>query len=266
MNRTPPARPVPPTSHAAAVAIAIALLAGLCAPQAHAQAPEARLSPSNSEWGLGLAASARRKPYRGMGTDYSVLPLPWYENRWVDVRGPAVDLKLPSPGPVSFRLRGRYGFSDGYEASDSPYLAGMAERKGRVWLGGAALWHNSVANVSAEWLGSSDGQTFSIGLNRGFAYGRFRLTPRVSAQWVSDKYVDYYYGVRAAEVRVDRPYYEGESTVNVEAGLRVDYRLTQNQGLYLDVSATRLGSGIKDSPIVDRSHSTAVRIGYLYRF
>ena len=34
----------------------------------------------------------------------------------------------------------------------------------------------------------------------------------------------------------------------------------------LDLSTTNLGSSIKDSPLVDRSSQSSVRVGYLYRF
>lgn len=265
MNATRPGRRAA-TFRSPAAAAAIALLASLWTPQGWAQGADAALEPGESQWGLGVAAAARRKPYRDVGTDYRAIPVLSYENRWLHVYGLGADLKLPSLGPVSFRLRTRYGLSDGYEASDSAALAGMADRNARLWFGGAAIWHNDIANVSAEWLGSSDGHKAAIQLSRGFQYGNFRLTPHVSAQWVSAENVDYYYGVRASEARIGRPQYQGDSTVNLTAGLRVDYRLARHHQLYLDVSATRLGSAIQDSPIVDRSNMTSVAVGYLYRF
>ena len=48
--------------------------------------------------------------------------------------------------------------------------------------------------------------------------------------------------------------------------LRVDYRLSARQNVFLDVRSTRLGDGIADSPLVDRSTQTGLRVGYLYRF
>lgn len=242
------------------------MLASLWTPHGWAQAADAALKPGESQWGLGVGASARRKPYRDMGTDYTAIPVLSYENRWLQVYGIGADLKLPSFGPVSFRLRTRYGLSDGYEGSDSAALEGMADRNPRLWFGAAAVWHNDIANVSAEWLGSADGNKAALMLSRGFQLGSFRLTPHVSAQWLSAENVDYYYGVRAAEARIGRPQFQGESTINLSAGLRVDYRLARHHQLFLDVTATRLGSSIKDSPIVDCSNMTSVAVGYLYRF
>lgn len=226
-------------------------------------------SAGESQWGLGFAAASDRKPYRAFDNKTQGLPLVTYENRYVSILGPGLDLKLPSAGPVSFRLRARYA-NDGYEPQDSPFLAGMDKRKAGFWLGGAATWHAGFANLSAELLadasGNSDGMQFKLRLDRRFQAGAFDITPRISANWVDKKYVDYYYGVRSYEVRADRSLYEGRSTVNVEVGLRLGYALAPKQTVFLDVSASSLGSGVKDSPLVDRSSATAVRVGYIYRF
>ncbi|HSI60725.1 MAG TPA: MipA/OmpV family protein [Ideonella sp.] len=222
-----------------------------------------------SQWGLGLGAAITRKPYRGIDNDTQALPLILYENRWVSLAGPRLDLKLPSAGPVAFTLRARYA-GDGYEADDAPILGGMAERKAGFWVGGTATWRNPIADLSAEWLGDasgkSKGQQFNLTLERGFNAGNFRLTPRVAAKWADRKYVDYYYGVTAAEARSDRAFYEGDATVNLELGLRVAYAFTPKQSAFVDLSGTRLGSAIKDSPLVDRSSESGLRLGYLYRF
>jgi hypothetical protein len=116
---------------------------------------------------------------------------------------------------------------NGYEASDSPFLAGMEERKDGIWLGGAAIWRNDIANVSAELLGdgsgNSKGSKFKLTVDHRFQAGNFDITPRLSVTRLDQKYVSYYYGVNAAEVRAGRPFYQGGSAVNMEAGLRVGY-------------------------------------------
>ena len=224
---------------------------------------------ADSHWGLGLAVGVSQRPYRDADNQTRALPLLMYENRWVRIGGPGIDLKLPSAGPVSFALRARYAF-DGYEQDDAPILNGMAERKDSFWLGGAAKWHNDIADLSAEWLGDvsshSKGQQFKLQLDRSFRTGAFEFTPRVAATWLDRKYVDYYYGVTAAEVTAGRPFYEGDATVNAEVGLRTVYALAPHHSLSLDVSTTRLGAGIKDSPLVERRNLSRVNVGYVYRF
>jgi outer membrane protein len=237
---------------------------------ASAQEPATPKNDGASQWGLGLAVLGERAPYRDIKYETGVLPLISYENRWVSVLGPTLDLKLPSAGALSFRLRARYGLGEGYEAADSPFLTGMEERKASFWVGGAAMWRTDLANLSAELLGDASGNSkglrFKLGVDRRFQYGAFDFTPRLAAVWMDQKSVSYYYGVTAAEATAGRPFYEGSSTVDVEAGLRVGYALTPKQTIFLDLSATRLGSSVTDSPLVDRSTLTTVRAGYLYRF
>lgn len=244
------------------------LLAAFAQQPARAQAPSSTANEESS-WGLGLAVGVEKKPYRGIDNDTKAIPLVTYENKWVSIFGPGIDVKLPSAGPVSFRLRARYSM-EGYEADDSPFLVGMDERKDGIWLGGAAVWRTDTANLSAELLGdasgNSKGSKFRLMVDRRFQAGSFDITPRLAATRLDDKYVSYYYGVNAAEVRAGRPFYQGGSAVNLEAGVRVGYAIAPRQTIFLDLSTVSLGSSIKDSPLVDRSTQTGVRVGYLYRF
>ncbi len=43
-------------------------------------------------------------------------------------------------------------------------------------------------------------------------------------------------------------------------------RAAPRHALSLDVSTTRLGTGIKDSPLVERRNVSRVSFGYVYRF
>jgi MipA family protein len=233
-----------------------------------------QLSADASRWGIGIAAGVKQQPYTGAGTKTQGIPLIYYENRYVRVLGAGAELKLPKAelganSSLSFGLRAKYGLG-GYEPSDAPILEGMQERKGSVWLGAGVTWHNEIADVSAEWLGDasgkSKGQQFRLGVHRDFRAGSFTVTPRVAANWMDKKYVDYYYGVRTEESRPGRPAYLGASTVNAEIGLRVGYAIDPHQSVFVDVSATQLGKQIKHSPLVDRSSQTSLSVGYLYRF
>lgn len=234
-----------------------------------AQAQSDSTGPETSHWGLGLGVGFMRHPYRDFDDKVTALPMVTYENRWISVRGPSLELKLPSEGSVSWRLRVNYS-QEGYEADDSPYLQGMNERKGGFWAGGTASWRTGLGTLSAELLtdasGNSNGSKLKLGVERAFGIGDFQVMPHLSANWVSSKYVDYYYGVQASEVRTDRAAYAGQSTVNVELGLRGRYVLAPQQSIFMDLSVTALGAGIRNSPLVDRSSQAGLRVGYLFRF
>lgn len=223
----------------------------------------------DASWGLGLAVMNETQPYRDFDDKVEAWPLITFENRWVRVFGPGAELKLGRSGPVSFGLLASYS-GDGYKASDSDFLDGMARRKASFWLGGRAALHTELGDVSAEWTGDassySKGQRFKVELEHRFSFGQAGITPRLGATWYDSKFVRYYYGVDASEARADRPAYRPGSTVNTSLGVRVDYRLAPKQTLFADVGVTALGSAIKDSPLVDRSSVPELRLGYLYRF
>ena len=100
-------------------------------------APEqlaAEAAPKLSQWGLGMGVGFDKRPLRDFDNELKPLPLVLYESQRLSVFGARIDYKLPSYGPLSFRLRARYA-NDGYEADDSPYLTGMEERKGGYVVG-----------------------------------------------------------------------------------------------------------------------------------
>lgn len=271
-------------AHARITCFALTLLAATAAgaaeqsPSADAQSADESADESKSySWGLGLAGLSQQQSYAGIDRNNFAIPLIYFENRWVELMGPWLDLKLPGfewgeEQELKFTLRTQlFGF-DGYKAKDAPILNGMDERKAGIFAGPTFKWSNPIADVFGEAMfdasGNSKGQRISIGLERQFHVGeRFMITPSVTATLADKKYADYYYGVRSAEARADRPAYSiGDSTLNTEFTLRADYFLDQRQAVFLQAGYTALDSKIKDSPLTSRSGETMVLFGYLYRF
>jgi outer membrane protein len=264
----------------ARTATASAFTLGLCVslPSVAAE-PAAKTQPTesseSSSWGLGIGMISAQKPYAGIDRDNTALPLIYFENKYVRVFGPGAEVKLPalnisSSQRIGFSILGRYDGS-GYKPDDAPILNGMSKRESGFWAGAGMTWHNDVVNVSADWFadasGNSKGQSFSLGLEKTWRFGEHvMLTPRLKAKWLDKKYVDYYYGVRADEVRADRSAYVGESAVNSELGIRANYIFDAQHSVFMDVGVTRLAKEIKNSPLVDRSNENRVMLGYMYRF
>lgn len=230
---------------------------------------DVRDESSEAKWGLGVMVGSETMPYKGYGSKTEVWPMVTYENKWVRVAGPGLDVKLGNTGAVSYELTARYSGS-GYKSGDSSYLEGMDERKGGFWLGARANWKGELANVHAELLGdvsgNSDGLQVKLGVDRRYQFGAFTLVPRASINWQDKKYVDYYYGVKDTEATPDRAAYTGASGVSTELGMRLNYAVDTKQSVFLDLSATALPSSVKDSPLVDSSSKSAIRAGYVYRF
>ncbi|MBL8371335.1 MAG: MipA/OmpV family protein [Burkholderiaceae bacterium] len=256
---------MPPFAHHLPVA---ALLTALTSQPVMAQ-PAPATPPGESTVSVGLMTTSEWRPYRGVGNTTSLFPLLQYENAWLDIWGPGADIKLKDDGPLAVMLRARYA-DTGYDASDSEALAGMKDRKNSVWLGTKLQWRTAVAHTSLEWLtdGSrhSKGQQAKLWVETMMHAGPVRIVPRAGLQWQDAKYVDYHFGVTAAEATATRPAYRGHSVLNTELGARFLYTFTPSQSGFVDLSATALGSAIRRSPIVERSWVPAVRAGYVYRF
>lgn len=231
--------------------------------------------PSSTTWSLGIGAISRQQPYAGIDRDNMVLPVIQFENRYINVSGPQIGIKLPSL-PISesqqfnFSIVGKYDGS-GYKAKDARILSGMSKRKGGFLAGAEMEWKNDLADVKAAWLadasGSSKGQLFSLGAEKTWQLGhQVMLSPRIEATWHDKKYVDYYFGVRDHESRQDRPAYAGKAGTSAELGVRGIYLFDQRHSVFLDVSVSSLAKGVKDSPLVDRSTENRVLLGYAYRF
>ncbi|WP_170295039.1 MipA/OmpV family protein [Paracoccus aestuariivivens] len=227
----------------------------------------------NRGLGLGLGYFSGERAYGD--TDNVLVPLVDFETDWVRFRGLTADLKLPfiSSETLSFAIRANYTIGEGYEADDTPVLAGMDERKGGLWAGAAMDWRPGFADFAFEWQsdisGDSDGHRLRVEMSRRFnptGSERFGLTPRITGIWMDDNAAEYYYGVRTTEVTPTRTAYTGSSTLNVELGVQADYMLSERQILIFDAGVTRLGSGITDSPITVDKTLTSVGMGYAYRF
>lgn len=240
-----------------------------CAHAAWADGAPADADPGYG-WGVGGVVFPRVRAYKDFRHKTEVFPMVTYENAWVRVFGPGLEFKLGQAGPVAFGLTLAYGADEGYQAKDSPTLAGMADRKASFWVGTRVAWRTELAQLSAELAGdasgNSKGQKLKVGVERRFDLGAFGIAPRAQLSWQDQKYVQYYYGVEQSEARSGRAAYQAKGTLNTELAVRLDYRLAPNQTTFVDLGVTRLGSSIKDSPLVDRSTLPMVRVGFLYRF
>lgn len=254
-------------------ATASVLLGGLSPLTTHAA--EFSYPEVSTSWGLGIGAASSQQPYTDIDRDNKAIPLIYYENQYVRIFGPVAEFKLPSlrisdSEQLNFNIVARYD-SSGYEEGDARILDGMDDRDGGFWAGANVKWQNEWADVYAEWLtdasSNSDGQRFTLGLERSWQVGdHIKLTPRLAAVWQDKKYVDYYYGVRDSEARFDRAAYDGKAGINTEFGVRGTYMFDKKHSVFLDLEAVSLADEIKDSPLVDSSTENRVAFGYLYRF
>lgn len=263
------------------VALAVLLSGAVCTATAQPTGgggpgdPDGPGEPQGTEWGLGLGMLAKQDAYKGIKRETMAIPLLRFENEYVEFGGLGLEVKLPSVqlgegSRITFGIVGEAELN-GYKAKDAPVLAGMAERKSGLWVGGKVGWENQFVDLSAQWTadasGHSKGRRFSLGVEKEWHLGQHTMVvPYMTAHWLDKKYVDYYYGVRAAEATAGRAAYLGKGGMNVDIGVRTMYRFDQHHSVMLDVGITRLASQIKASPLVGRSRTSELILGYMYSF
>lgn len=273
-------RPVVPSprlrSSVFSVVLVPALAFAFSAPVFSQEKP-AKVESNESSWGLGLAVVSTQFAYRDADRKVLAVPILSYENEYVNLIGPSLEVKLPG-FDLSESQRVKFGLtfnffrgSGGYEPKDSPFLSGMAERKAGVWVGGKVEWLNDVADAKLEWAadasGNSKGQVFNLSFSHRWMLSQnVTLMPKVGVEWVDSKYVNYYYGVRNGEATALRPAYTGKATLNGEVGLTGIYQFDEHHSTMLDFNVKCLGEEIQNSPIVDPSTENSIVLGYLYRF
>jgi outer membrane protein len=230
---------------------------------------------SSYSWGLGVAGIATQKAYTGIHRDDMLIPVVYFENRWIQLIGPALDFKLPEiswsqSNVLSFGARVEYDGS-GYRQGEAAILNGMAERKNGILAGVAARWEGSLLSVSVAAMfdatSVSKGRRFSLGLERTFFVGEHvAITPSATAIQLDNKYANYYFGVLPAEARGGRAAYAPGRTMNTSLGIRTDYMRGDHHALFLQAEYTALGSGIRSSPLTDRGGESMLIVGYMFRF
>ena len=224
--------------------------------------------------GLGLAVRATASPYLGGGTRYDLVPLYLYEGERLFLHANRAGIKLFNEGSDKdgqrFDLFVEQRF-EGFPSDRLPAsLTGMTARDSGIDLGLAYRvrqpWGTLRAELTRDVGSASRGTEARLGYSYEWRSGPWSLRPDVSVSWRDAKLNDYYYGVRASEATPGRTAYAPGSGMQSQLGLYGSYDLSQRWRLLAGVSATVLGSSVKNSPIVEKRVLPAVYIGAAYDF
>lgn len=161
---------------------------------------------------------------------------------------------------ASLRVRG------GYNTADDTILAGMMDRDRSLEAGLSFRWRSPHLTLATAYYqdvsGKTDGDSASLRLSWPLRLNQqWGLTPSLSGEWLSAHVVDYYYGVHTSEATVTRPVYFGQSTTNWRAGMAINYHFAPHWLFISGLSYTKLGSGITESPIVNRDSIRTIFAG-----
>lgn len=237
-------------------------------------APVAAQPPRESgglEWSLGVGVISSPRPYVGADNDTQLIPLLDLEYKRFYLRGILAGFEIVDRERFGLDLIGRAQFA-GYEEGDSPFLAGMEERRESFELGLAAAWKlgplELEARAVADALGRSDGIQAGLDLTwkKVFGRGRAGLFPGLGLVWQDADFVDYYAGVRPEEALPERPAFVGRSAVNFGAGIRGFAVVAPRTQLIWLVRTQRLANEFEDSPIIDDRWTHFGLLGLTFRF
>jgi outer membrane protein len=216
---------------------------------------------------LGAGGLVSTKPYAGVDAKVYPVPLVAYEGKRFYMRGVQGGYRLFSNKGLSIGPIVQPRF-DGFGEDDSPALAGMQDRNWSVdgGVGVEAITGIGLFGLSlvTDLLGRHRGQEVEFGYTIMFPVLGFDFIPTAGVRWKSDNLVDYYYGVRANEVRPGRPLYEGEAATDPFLRLAVRRKLTEHWSLLGAVQYEWLADKITDSPIVDKDHEMSFLASVLY--
>lgn len=221
-------------------------------------------------WWMGLGYLRYQRPYVGTSRWNRILPFFDIDRPHFFVHGLSAGWRAWHSGNNAVSLV-EHPDALHYNAASNDALTGMTTKLATVMGGPAWTWrfvpHLSLETEAlADLLRRNDGAILDVALAGRWRAGAWSFQPRLTLEWQSANYVDYYYGVTTAEARPGRPAYSGKSTLNEALGFEVNRTLGSHFAATLGAYETRYGSGITSSPIVARSDALSLLLALYYRF
>lgn len=211
------------------------------------------------QWGVGIGIVARSSPYRDYrGGVYQVIPAATYIGERLQVYGPFLQYGLVGRGRFRLAATGKYRMGV-YDEDESPFLAGMGDRKDTFMAGLAVQaqlpWGIRLsASYEHDVIGRIGGGAAHLGLGKSFQAGVFRFAPRVAANWLSSGLSDHDFGVPEATATFERPAYAPGAVFTVEGGAGVFVEITEDWLLIGIGGVELLGDDLTGSPIVSEEY------------
>lgn len=218
---------------------------------------------------IGAGPYIQSQPYTD--TDPKVIPSPviFFDNELFYMRWTRVGVYVYGEDNWGVSLTAQ-PVPYGYQAADSPALAGMADRNSS-WEGGVSIGGENDLGFAEltyfhDLLDNSNGSKLRLELGKFFEWGRWTAVPSVLAIWLSEDFNNYYYGVLPDEATSGRPAYTAGVGLNLAAQSYLKYDITDNWHILGNLRADYLNSTITDSPIVNDQWIVSGMISVLYSF
>jgi outer membrane protein len=236
-------------------------------------AEEKELPVIGGELTIGFGLRAEREIYKNADTEFEPMPFLAYEKGPFEIQGYdgiSATFRLHGNDRFEVGLVGTIMMEEGYDTDDD-YFKGMDKLDSYLYGGGLdfamtfAGWEICLG-ILQDISGEYDGQEAELSFAYPWSATEFEFTPKLSLTWLSEKSVDYFYGISAKEARPDRPAYSPGSSFEMEAELMIQRPIYGNFSIIGLLGVSTFGSEITDSSLVDEDYEIEGVIGVTYTF
>lgn len=225
---------------------------------------------------LGIGALYSKAVYKGVDDNFIAIPLISFKYKNFQFRGLDLIYGLYKSATFSFNLGARPQFLSGYDADDSDFLNGMQDRKGglEVFLSSVLSWKflKLGGRIAREVTSKHDGSTAALYFGSGVPLNVFFKTLpftlvnlNLGLRYRDRRHSDHFYGVQSSEELADRPFYQGEDSINPYAALTVIIKLSKKWSSQIIYNIEMLDSKLYKSPIVEERQRELLIVGLNYR-
>ena len=256
---------IPQISQAPFGRIAVCLASLLAAGAGQAVAEE---FTQEMQGNLGVAGYYTRSIIAGKSDATTLLPYLDFNYGRTFARVDTLGIKTLPIGYGHLELIGRISL-DGF-STDAPELQGLAARATPIPLGVGTL---QVTPLGGFWINAfhdvnkSKGNRFELIWGGKLELPRVTIYPLLGAEYLSQDYVRYYYGISAQEAAGSQyAAYQPAGASNGFIGLIADIKLTDEYFLNCYVRRKWLADAIQLSPIVTQRYLDTAYVALSYRF
>ncbi len=233
------------------------------------QAEEKAAPEDESRVYLGAGPYFQSQPYRGAAMLVLPSPVIFFDNELFYVRWTRVGMYFMGGDNWGFSLSAQPR-PFGYSAKDAATLAGMADRHSS-WEGGISFAaKNNLGFLELlyfqDLLDNSNGSLLRLEVGKKITTGKWTIVPSLLLIRFSQKFNNYYYGVRSNEATPQRPAYTADAGINYAAQSYLMYDITKNWHILGNLRLDLLSSTISNSPIVEDRVMFSGLLSVMYSF
>lgn len=224
---------------------------------------------------VGLGPYIQTQPYKGVESTIIPSPVIFFEYSLFYVRWSQFGLYFLGEEQEDYA----WAFSlsaqprpYGYESSDSSYLEGMDKRE-NTFEGGLAFsakYKESYIEIMllTDMLARNDSWILKTEIGDRYRVGDFSFYPSAILIYQSQKFVEYYYGVKASEENLSLGRYAYTPKGGFSLGLQtyIRYPITKNWALLSNVRCDKISNDAAKSPLTNQDYIYSGLVSLIYTF